>query len=193
MSGRGRAGAALLLGCAACAQAEAPLTQVTVTLSDPPGLPAGTATVEIRSDLGGRNAKTQVLSYLALRFGLRLPTEWAGPFHVAVRALSAAGCELAQGEGTTPVPGQPALALKLEETARRGCLLSLQVVGAGQVVVQPGGEICAGRCERRLRQVPHLLSAEGAAFVGWSGACQGAVPLCLLQGDQPVEVTATFR
>jgi hypothetical protein len=68
--------------------------------------------------------------------------------------------------------------------------------GHGTVTSSPGGISCGSVCVTRARAGTTIaLTANpeaGFAFVGWSGACSGAVPTCTVTISAPVSVTAQF-
>lgn len=194
-----RAAVLFLCGAAACGPADDGYDLVSVQLAEPPGLPAGTAAIELSTSRQGQTTtppKTQVLSDLAaLRFGVRVPADWSGALAVGVKALSAGGCALASATRIAALQTAPELTMALAPTAQSGCALRLQVAGTGRIVIQPGGGVCERDCDLRVApDESFLLSAEGPGFMGWSGDCAGSLPLCLLPArDTPQRsVTAIF-
>jgi acyl-homoserine lactone acylase PvdQ len=73
--------------------------------------------------------------------------------------------------------------------------LSLNVVGAGSVLITPGGATCTGTCNIKfVRGMALSLTAEPSGsshFAGWTGACSG-LGVCAVQMEGHRSVTATF-
>jgi Tol biopolymer transport system component len=71
--------------------------------------------------------------------------------------------------------------------------LSVTVTGAGRVTSQPPGIDCPGSCLSAFPQGSQVtLTATGAGFHGWSGACAGTGPTCPVTLDADTNVAADF-
>ncbi len=72
--------------------------------------------------------------------------------------------------------------------------LSMTVAGRGRVVVV-AGPTCQRSCRVAVAAGQIALHAQPAAgwrLAGWSGACRGALPACVANGDADAAVTARF-
>jgi List-Bact-rpt repeat protein len=77
-----------------------------------------------------------------------------------------------------------------------GFTVTVATAGSGTVVSNPAGITCPGTCVQSFRTGTVLtltaIPAPGSYFRGWSGGgCSGTAP-CVLIGNTPVTVTATF-
>lgn len=74
--------------------------------------------------------------------------------------------------------------------------LTLQITGTGSVQSQPNGINCTNNCSAEFTQGTSVtLSASagsGFVFTGWTGACTGVAPTCVLSLDQAKTVTSVF-
>ena len=68
--------------------------------------------------------------------------------------------------------------------------------GGGTVVSEPAGIACGADCaeDYGLNAVVNLTAGPdpGSSFIGWTGACAGALPTCQVTMDAAKSVTATF-
>ena len=72
--------------------------------------------------------------------------------------------------------------------------LSTRVWGNGRVTSQPAGIDCGTACLRRLANGTSItLTAIGADFAGWRGACAGTSPTCTLVVNRFTSAVASFH
>jgi len=74
--------------------------------------------------------------------------------------------------------------------------VSVVTTGSGSVISSPAGITCPGTCVQSFApgKVVTLTAApdSGSSFNGWSGGGCGGTDPCILAGNAPVTVTATF-
>lgn len=115
----------------------------------------------------------------------------------AVAAIAAAATPLAVG-GDDPDWGRDPSVPPV--TQQYSLFVAVELVGVkagGSVESQPKGIRCGRDCSQSYPAgIVVTLKAEakeGSAFVGWSGACGGASPRCLVKMSDVKSVKATFR
>jgi hypothetical protein len=68
--------------------------------------------------------------------------------------------------------------------------------GSGAIVSFPSGIVCGPDCaedyEAGTTVTLEAFPSQGSVFAGWTGACTGSAPTCLVTMDTPQSVTAEF-
>ena len=97
--------------------------------------------------------------------------------------------------GLTLTPGPP-VDLEVRLVPVFTATVQKQGIGSGRITSTPLGVDCGTSCSDDFEQGTmvsfNAASAPGSVFVGWSGACNGAVPTCTVVIVANQTVTATF-
>lgn len=74
--------------------------------------------------------------------------------------------------------------------------LTVYKSGGGTLVSEPVGILCDADCTNAAKFLPMgrlvLTASPALGFLGWTGACSGTTPTCVLTLDQPRSVSARF-
>ncbi len=148
-------------------------------------------------------------------FVVKLPAAASAPsaktVRVVVGGMGADGCQLALGEGTLKLSGQPRDRLEVEiveSETHRGCRLIVGKVGQGlgRVTISVDGQV-ASSCEfpdsasvapcQTFYPVGTQLTinpepAKDSVFLGWEGACETSEPCRLTVTGEPLTLSSAF-
>ena len=85
---------------------------------------------------------------------------------------------------------------KVRDTTVMTLSVSKEGSGSGAVVTSPPGIVCGTDCaedyEAGTLVTLEALPSPGSIFAGWTGACTGTAPTCVVTMDTPQSVTAEF-